>query len=478
MATWTPYSIDLVTRRKAESPQNRPSDGNNDNATVQQSTEPNFKSSNAMSKRRLGSTTSSTPLCALESAKLEQPRQSNTIGNVNTLPRAGTTSDCSMPIPKRPCRMLDKSIDIVERLSKLSDDSSKGDNLHVSFGPPLMARIHTTPSLLKSLGNHTAVGCILTLSTNRACNPVIVQEYSSFEFLTRSIRTKLLSGEGVDHAVPVAMTCSIYDLICQKSDMMEEILTSCEVLNETKKLSSKSIVGETDLSWWSSSYHHTRELIFLKRLLMPALIRITFEADEIIQRLDFSMIDIFLGLNVRGFQSIVIDALLLRTCLLKAQENEESSKQKGLVLQLLSTINRSGRVRGFVDLDAYFRSVNRLMACVPGILPTLHLCGLSTHLADDDRLSHCNEANDDFDGIKAKWHRYMQIGRSSSRSLFEARSSLPSMRAETIAIRAERKMLLAEYDAKKKRKDSSKNDSVRLPDMTIILNARYVIVDY
>ena len=477
MATWTPYSIDLVTGGKAESPRNMPSDDNNDNTTLMQPAKSNVKSSNAMSKRQLGGTISSTPLNALASARLERPRQRNIVGNVGKQPHAGTTNDYSMPIPKRPRRMLDKSFDIVERLSKVSDDPSNGDCLHVSFGPPLIARIQTTPRLRKSFGNDTTVGCILTLSTNRACNHVTIEEYSSFEYLTRLIHSKLLGDEGVDHAVPEAMTQSIYDLICLKSDSMEEILNSCQVLKETKKLSSKSLVGETDLGWWSSSYHHTRELVFLKRLLMPALIKISFADDEIIQYLDFSIADIFLAMNMRGFQSIVIDALLLRTCLLKVQEKAASSKQKGLVLQLLSTINRSQHARGIVDVDAYFRSVECLMDCVPGILSTLRLYGLSTHAANDERLSFRIDEKDDFDGIKSTWHRYMQIGQTSHRSLFEARSSLPIMRAETIAIRAERRMLLAEYEVKKEREDGSKNDSVRLPDMTIILNARYVVVN-
>jgi len=359
---------------------------------------------------------------------------------------------------------------IIERLSGVSSEQMEGFALQVSFEPLLLAKIDQR-EILESCEKGGAVGCVLSLSVKRPCSPEIIEKYTCLDFLKDLIRRKLV-GEGPSYTKAEAMKRSIYDLICDSSDTMETILPSCQAFIEGKSNSKEAqLAGEDDLGWWGSRHLEIRKLAFLRRLLLPMCVKVKFKSQNILKRLESSFADILLQLDVVGLQAIVIDALILRTCQLKLKEF--SSKQKKLQIEIQATLHRA-MTSNLFDFRAFHESTNHLLAHDPD---KRHL--LKNSLLGSIELRNNTNASDEASALNVKanqaaklWEQYLCNDSKFSLSLFERRSCPPNIRCVQIAIWTERQLLLKEYAAKQEGNVERNSNSLRLPSMKIIPNAR------
>jgi hypothetical protein len=368
-----------------------------------------------------------------------------------------------------------KPLDIIGRLSRVPGQPNQGDFFHVSFDPPLLAQIDKRVILASNVKDANA-GCILSLSTNRPFNQENVDELTSVDFLAGLIRSKLVGEEGARNTLSESMKHGIYELICVKSDTMEEVHAACAAFMEAS-IRERDLLGADELGWLTSKSMSTRKLAFLRRLMHHVYVKVAFESTEIVKRLPFCLIEMLLGLKILGHQAIVIDAILLRTCQLQEQADGFSAKQQQqrLQLTLLSTLNRSMKTLDFVDPGVFLGSVKHLLVHAPSMRMRVQ-CELSDCLTMEDRSDEDISINcasqKDCDENETIWQHYFQNESEWSRSQLEARSSLPNLRAVKIAIRTERQRLNEEYKSKKKPREKSSDDSVRISSRKTILHAR------
>jgi hypothetical protein len=365
-----------------------------------------------------------------------------------------------------------KPLDIIGRLSGVPCQPNQGDFFHVSFDPPLLSQIDTRDVFAPSV-NDASVGCILILSTNRPFNQESVDEITTIDFLAGLIKSKLVGEDRALDRVSESIKHGIYDLICMKSDSMEEIHAACTTFTEAS-ICGRNLLGADELGWLTSKSVPIRQLAFLRRLMHHVYVKVKFESCEIVKRLPFCFIEVLFRLDSPGHQAIVIDAMLLRTCQLQEQANH-SPKQKHLQLNLLSTLNRSMKTLDFVDRGVLLGSVKHLLVHAPSMSRCVQI-GLRDGLTMEDisgedvsincaSQTSCNEN-------ETIWQHYLHIESEWSRSHFEARSSLPNMRAVKIAIRTERQRLNAEYESKQKSLEKRSDDSVRISSRKAVLHAR------